>query len=147
MYVEVLGPDGKKVPDGTWGELTLTTLNRRGMPLIRYRTGDRARILPKPCACGSFLKRIDRIAGRIEEKTKKLPVYDLDEQIFALSREIVDFMAQIGSDQSKFHVLSDAPEEQVCAWIQTVQPNATVQVFHLEDAKPLCLGKRAFLHD
>ena len=31
------------------------------IPLIRYRTGDRTRILPQPCPCGSELIRLDRV--------------------------------------------------------------------------------------
>ena len=53
------------MPDGTPGEVVFTTLTRRAMPLIRYRTGDLAAMLPGPCACGSLLRRLSRIRGRI----------------------------------------------------------------------------------
>ncbi len=65
LYYEVIDPDtGTPVPDGTYGELVVTTLNRRAMPFIRYRTGDRSRILPGSCACGSILKHLERVQSR-----------------------------------------------------------------------------------
>ncbi|MFP4629090.1 MAG: phenylacetate--CoA ligase family protein [Desulfohalobiaceae bacterium] len=66
--VEILDPQtGQSVPDGELGELVLTTLNREGMPLIRYRTKDLTRILPGECPCGRKHRRIDRIAGRADD--------------------------------------------------------------------------------
>ncbi len=35
------------------------------MPLIRYRTGDRARVLPGVCPCGSEIRRLE-IASRLD---------------------------------------------------------------------------------
>ena len=66
LYWEVIDPfSGEPVPDGTPGEVVFTTLTRRAMPLIRYRTGDLASMLPGPCACGSPLRRLSRIRGRL----------------------------------------------------------------------------------
>ena len=65
LYLEIVTPNtGKAVPDGELGEIVFTTLTRRGMPFIRYRTGDRSRFLPEPCACGSILKRLERVGPR-----------------------------------------------------------------------------------
>jgi phenylacetate-CoA ligase len=49
------------------GELVLTTLMRRGMPILRYRTGDLTRLLPGPCPCGREHRRIERILGRSDD--------------------------------------------------------------------------------
>lgn len=50
------------------GELVLTNLGRVGMPLIRYRTGDRVRVMTEPCACGRTYLRFDGgIIGRIDD--------------------------------------------------------------------------------
>lgn len=66
--VEILDPQtNRPVPDGELGELVLTTLNREGMPLIRYRTRDLTRILPGDCPCGREHKRIDRITARADD--------------------------------------------------------------------------------
>lgn len=59
LYVEITDPDtGALVPDGERGEIVVTTLNRRGMPLIRYRTGDESYILPDTCGCCSSLRML-----------------------------------------------------------------------------------------
>jgi len=45
-----------------------TNLGRWGMPLIRYRTGDRVKVSREQCACGSpFMKVIGGIQGRVDD--------------------------------------------------------------------------------
>jgi phenylacetate-CoA ligase len=52
------------LPDGVEGELVLTSLTREAMPVIRYRTRDRTRLLP-PTSRG--MRRIARITGRTDD--------------------------------------------------------------------------------
>lgn len=66
LYFETIAADGTPLPDGEEGELVVTTLTRKGMPFIRYRTGDTGVITSDRCACGSFIRRILR-ADRMEE--------------------------------------------------------------------------------
>jgi phenylacetate-CoA ligase len=62
---EVLDAKGRPADEG---ELVATNLGRWGMPLIRYRTGDRVRVSHEPCACGSpFMKVIGGIQGRVDD--------------------------------------------------------------------------------
>src|SRR6266536_362816 len=50
LYLEIVDIDtGRPVPAGRFGEIVFTTLTRRGMPFIRYRTGDISRFLPGVC--------------------------------------------------------------------------------------------------
>jgi len=50
------------------GELIATNLGRWGMPLIRYRTGDRVVVSHEPCSCGSpFMKIVRGIQGRVDD--------------------------------------------------------------------------------
>jgi len=50
------------------GELIATNLGRWGMPLIRYRTGDRVVVSREPCPCGSpFVKVVGGIPGRVDD--------------------------------------------------------------------------------
>jgi phenylacetate-CoA ligase len=54
--IEALAPDGEgdaAVVDGDLGELTVTTLDQRGVSFERYRTGDLVRLRRTPCACGT----------------------------------------------------------------------------------------------
>ncbi|MDO4823696.1 MAG: phenylacetate--CoA ligase [Bacteroidales bacterium] len=66
--VEIVDPDTlEPVPDGEFGELVLTTINREAMPLLRYRTRDLTRVLPGECPCGRQHKRLDRMRGRSDD--------------------------------------------------------------------------------
>jgi len=50
---EILADDLKTdVEPGTIGNLVITTLKKKGAPVIRYLTGDRAKIVPEKCPCG-----------------------------------------------------------------------------------------------
>ena len=50
------------------GELVLTNLGRAGMPLIRYRTGDRVVLSSDPCSCGRTSARlIGGVLGRTDD--------------------------------------------------------------------------------
>ncbi len=69
LYFEIIDPKtGLVVEDGQWGELVVTTLTRKAMPFIRYRTGDEARWLTEKCKCGSQLKRLDKVRDRKNKK-------------------------------------------------------------------------------
>ena len=68
FIVEILDPKTlEPVPDGEIGELVMTTLTRRGMPILRYRTSDLTRFVPGTCVCGREHRRIDRILGRADD--------------------------------------------------------------------------------
>lgn len=68
FIVEILDPEtGEHVPEGQAGELVLTTLCREGMPFLRYRTKDIAKIIPGRCECGRTHRRISRIIGRVDD--------------------------------------------------------------------------------
>lgn len=65
LYYEIIDPDtGSVLPDGVHGEIVVTTLTERAMPVIRYRTGDTGSISPRICSCGSILKRLSRVDDR-----------------------------------------------------------------------------------
>ena len=68
FYPEIINPEtGEVLPDGEWGELVLTTLDREASPVVRYRTRDITRIIPGQCACGRTHRRIDRLHGRTDD--------------------------------------------------------------------------------
>ena len=66
--LEIVDPDTlKPLPDGEEGEMVLTTLQREGMPIVRYRTKDLTRVIPGACPCGRTHRRIERIKGRTDD--------------------------------------------------------------------------------
>ncbi|MCR5049535.1 MAG: AMP-binding protein, partial [Paludibacteraceae bacterium] len=64
IIVEIIGDDDKPVADGQPGEIVITTLGVEGMPLLRFRTGDIAARVNKPCACGRNSYRLTPLIGR-----------------------------------------------------------------------------------
>ena len=68
FYPEIIDPEtGAVLPDGAEGELVLTTLSKKAMPLIRYRTRDITALIPERCACGRTIRRIRRIGRRSDD--------------------------------------------------------------------------------
>ena len=72
VYVEIVDPNtGEPVPDGEEGEIVLTTLQKEGAPLIRFRTHDLSRFVLEDCPCGhNEHPRIDIITGRTDDMVK-----------------------------------------------------------------------------
>jgi len=68
FIAEIIDPStGEALPDGEWGELVITTVDREASPVVRYRTRDITRIVPGECACGRTHRRIDRLHGRTDD--------------------------------------------------------------------------------
>jgi len=106
LYFEVVDPEtGCLLPDGEPGEVVFTTLTRRGMPLIRYRTGDLARFLPEPCPCGTVLRRLERVKGRLAGEIRlaggqRFNITELDEALFPLPF-LLDYQAVLSRHQGR----------------------------------------------
>ncbi len=65
FYPEIIDPDtGEVLPDGSFGELVLTALTKRGQPVVRYRTRDLTRLLP---GTARTMRRIERVTGRSDD--------------------------------------------------------------------------------
>lgn len=64
VAIEIL-QGGRPVAEGERGELVLTALHCRTMPLIRYRLGDVVTRGPSPCPCGRPFATIAAIQGRM----------------------------------------------------------------------------------
>jgi phenylacetate-CoA ligase len=68
FLVECLDPETlRPVDDGQRGELVFTTLTKRAMPVIRYRTRDIAWLDRSPCLCGRTTVRMSRVIGRTDD--------------------------------------------------------------------------------
>ena len=55
------------LPLGERGELIFTSIQRRAMPMIRYRTKDITRLYREPCVCGRTLIKMDKVTGRSDD--------------------------------------------------------------------------------
>lgn len=100
IYFEIIDPDtGKPVEAGQYGEIVFTTLTRQAMPLMRYRTGDIASFSAAQCDCGTFLRTMTRVLGRVDNRVdlggkRFLYLRDLDETILKF-KEVWDYKAWV----------------------------------------------------
>ncbi|MDX2361695.1 MAG: AMP-binding protein [Crocinitomicaceae bacterium] len=70
LFLEVLKEDGSEANQGESGEIVVTTLGVEGSPVIRYRTGDIAKIYRETCECGRNTPRLGPIIGRKNQMIK-----------------------------------------------------------------------------
>ena len=88
VIAEIVDAEGNVLPDGETGELVITTIGMEAMPLIRYRTGDRTRLIRSRCACGSWVTRLDTV-----RRTEAEEMLQLDERLFQ-NPHLVDYRAE-----------------------------------------------------
>jgi phenylacetate-CoA ligase len=68
FYPEIVDPEtDEPLAEGCEGELVITTLSKRAMPMIRYRTRDITALISEPCPCGRTLRRMRRIGRRSDD--------------------------------------------------------------------------------
>ena len=122
VYYEIIDPKtGIPVDDEEYGELVLTSLTRKAMPLIRYRTGDITRKIEGECDCGLKLSRIDYLKGRADDRIiigaaeKYYPI--VFDQILDPIKEIKDYWIEVEKENEKdsltIFVLTDRPSEKL----------------------------------
>ncbi len=99
LLVEIINPvSGLRMPEGERGEVVITTLGRRAMPLIRYRTGDLGRLERSPCGCGGITARLLDIGGRMRGVSlasgELLFARDLDDTLYEAAG-LLDYRAAL----------------------------------------------------
>jgi len=86
---EIVDPgSGEVLPPGETGELTITTLTKEALPILRYRTGDLTSLNPRPCPCGRTLARMARLFRRTDDMIIVGGVKVFPSQIEAVLAEI-----------------------------------------------------------
>ena len=144
LYTEIIDPDtGLPVAEGRPGEVVFTTLTRQGMPLVRYRSGDLAQMLPEPCPCGTVLKRLGRVQGRIAatltlQQRSSISMAMLDEALFPIAG-VLNFTAEVTrtDGQDQLHLCL-----QVCGGAEERVARKVISVlFHDEQLAPLFLHR------
>jgi len=111
-YPEVLDEDGRSVGPGGRGELVFTSLYRKAMPLIRYRTRDIVQVADRKCPCertliafeGGVLARVDdmkKVRGiivyprRIEELVRPHAAVDEFQIVFRRHKGLDDILVRV----------------------------------------------------
>ncbi|NHZ64130.1 phenylacetate--CoA ligase family protein [Massilia genomosp. 1] len=86
-YFELVDPaSGAPCAPGVAGELVVTTLSSRALPLIRYRTGDLVHIEQAPCSCGSpfhTMRHMGRVADHIVVQGRSMSMLALEQDVLS----------------------------------------------------------------
>jgi phenylacetate-CoA ligase len=107
LIVEFLDDNNNPVEKGEAGELTVTTLDLEGMPLIRFKTGDICKAHDDVCNCGRTTMRISPILGRKQQMIKfkgtslyPPSLYDILNTVPYIKNFIIEvFTNDIGTDE------------------------------------------------
>ncbi|MDR3566616.1 MAG: phenylacetate--CoA ligase [Syntrophobacteraceae bacterium] len=95
FIAEIIDPLTHKVLAlGETGELVLTAVQRRAMPLLRFRTKDITSLTREKCACGRTLVKMGRIVGRTDDMLIINGVNVFPSQIESLLKDIPEVEMQ-----------------------------------------------------
>jgi phenylacetate-CoA ligase len=111
--------NNQPVAKGEAGELTVTTLDVEGMPLIRFKTGDICKAHYEPCSCGRTTLRISPILGRKQQMIKfkgtslyPPALYDILNTVPYIKNYIVEvYTNDIGTDEILINIGAINPPE------------------------------------
>ncbi|MFX0138426.1 MAG: phenylacetate--CoA ligase family protein [Candidatus Hodarchaeota archaeon] len=70
QYIEILDDNENIVKEHEEGNIIITNLVNYGMPIIRYKIGDRGSLDFSQCPCGRGLIRLDNVFGRVVDVFK-----------------------------------------------------------------------------
>jgi len=107
FYPEIIDPaSGEVLPDGEEGELVFTTLTKKAMPVIRYRTRDLTRLLP---GSARTMRRMDKITGRSDDMLiiRGVNVFptQVEEQLLSIEALSPHYQIQVDRDGNMDNVL------------------------------------------
>jgi len=93
FLAEIIDPNTlEPLPYGEKGELVITTIDKDGIPLIRYRTRDITALHPETCSCGRTLVRMEKVLGRSDDMLIIRGVNVFPSQIESVLVEIADVL-------------------------------------------------------
>lgn len=112
IIVELLDENNTPVDDGEVGEVTITTLGIKGMPLLRFKTGDMCYRFSSKCSCGRSSSRLSSVIGRkgqmIKFKGTTLyppAIYNVLDNIEGIENYVVEvFTNTIGTDHIRIRI-------------------------------------------
>lgn len=114
FLAEVIDPTtGSVLREGEVGELVLTTLTTRAFPLIRYRTGDRVRMIGGQCRCGRTLRRLEWLRERADENVVIRGVKIHQQQIRTLLRRILGHEPE----KTRFRICESLRRDHLEVWL------------------------------
>jgi phenylacetate-CoA ligase len=101
---EIIDPvSGEPSPDGESGELVFTCMTKEAMPLLRYRTRDRTRLIREQCDCGRTTVRMDRVMGRTDDMI-------IVRGVNVFPSQIETVLLQVGEVEPHYQIVVDRSE-------------------------------------
>ena len=140
VHVEIVDDAGSVAPVGTEGEIVVTLLVNRAMPLIRYRTGDRGTLLDARCSCGRESPLLGVVSGREADVLELGDGSTLSPYLLTMALEPIVGLAQyqvVQTERGLLHVSAIA--ERACD--AAVLQSAIVAA--LRNALPRCMRAEA----
>jgi phenylacetate-CoA ligase len=121
LIVEILDDDGNEVAPGEIGEVTVTPLGVEAMPLLRFRTGDLARVHNEPCSCGRNTLRLSPVEGRKQQmiKLKGTTIFPQSIENILQGFDSIDVHvlelcdSELGTDHVKIYLSDALPKKEV----------------------------------
>lgn len=121
IILEILDEDGNQLPDGQFGEVTITTLGVEAMPLLRYRTGDICCVYSEPCACGRTTKRLSPVKGRKQQMIKYKgttlyppAIFDMLNHFTEIKEYVIEvYTGELGTDELILHICTHLPLDDI----------------------------------
>ncbi|PCH97153.1 MAG: phenylacetate--CoA ligase [Bacteroidetes bacterium] len=119
IIVEFLDEEGKPVPEGQAGEVTITSLGVEAMPLLRFKTGDICHHHLEKCKCGRTTMRLGPVIGRKQQMIKYKgtalyppALYDILNGIDSVQNYVVEVSTNdFGTDEILIKIGIDDPSQ------------------------------------
>lgn len=141
QYVEFIDADKKPVHLGETGELIVTGLTKRHMPIIRYRVGDLGRWVNHQCKCGRkepLFEILGRIDDRIHVGGAHLFVNDIQNAIGKVPEMSLNFQVVVykTGHRDAFKIIVEAKNEKHLRCKEKISEGLIREITaHCEDLK------------
>ena len=94
VICEVVEESGENLSPGEVGNIVMTDLHNKAMPLIRFWTGDKGMLLEESCVCGRTFSLMRPLVGRASEYIQLPNGKKLSPYLFTTSIEGIDGLLQ-----------------------------------------------------
>ena len=130
FILEIADPQtGRILPDGEKGTVYITTLYKWGAPQIRFNVNDISAYHTGSCACGSTMRRLQRIFGRNDNMVKLRGVNVFPE---AIGAALLEDRRSNGEFFCFVDRLGEARADHMDVWVETVGPAVDKDVFQAD---------------
>ncbi len=137
VIVEIL-KDGKPVPPGVTGNIVITDLRNKAMPLIRFKLYDKGTLINEKCSCGRTFSLMKPYAGRSSEYIILPNSEIISPYLFTTSIEKIHGLlqyqlVQISEDKILASIVTNREDfNRISASIKSILSNITNNLMEIE---------------